>query len=411
MKVLWISNIVFPEAEILLKRETRFNSSGGWLLGLANSLSQVPEIKLTVVTVSKIVTNITKLEGKLITYYILPHKNYSQYWSQIKKEEAPNIVHIHGTECPWGKSYVDECGAKNVVVSIQGLLSACSKFFYCGLKKSDILANITLGSILFGGTFASYRRFKKESKREIELLKQVSHIVGRTCWDKAHSWAINPDAKYHFCNEVLRTEFYDGSRWQYENCTKHSVFLSQAGYPIKGLHQFLKAMPLVLRHYPDTQIRIAGRDITKRDTLRNKRLFSEYSNYICKLIKKYSLEDHICFTGPLDANEMKKEYLKTNVFICPSIIENSPNSLGEAQLLGVPCISSYVGGVPDMIPCDSYGTMYRFEEIEMLAKMICDVFSKREFLNQEEMIRGAAKRHDPIKNTQILVDIYMDICS
>ena len=54
----------------------------------------------------------------------------------------------------------------------------------------------------------------------------------------------------------------------------------------------------------------------------------------------------------------------------PSSIENSPNSLGEAQLLGVPCIASDVGGVTDMIPNKECGIIYRFEEVELLAKHI-----------------------------------------
>lgn len=41
--------------------------------------------------------------------------------------------------------------------------------------------------------------------------------------------------------------------------------------------------------------------------------------------------------------------LNANMFLLPSAIENSPNALGEAQMLGVPCVSSRVGGVEDMI--------------------------------------------------------------
>ena len=58
------------------------------------------------------------------------------------------------------------------------------------------------------------------------------------------------------------------------------------------------------------------------------------------------LEDKVSFLGPLNAEQMKAEYLRSNVFLCPSSIENSPNSLGEAQMLGVPCVASYVGGIP-----------------------------------------------------------------
>jgi glycosyltransferase involved in cell wall biosynthesis len=38
--------------------------------------------------------------------------------------------------------------------------------------------------------------------------------------------------------------------------------------------------------------------------------------------------------------KMITEYRNAHIFICPSSIENSPNSLGEAQLIGVPVIAA-----------------------------------------------------------------------
>ena len=111
----------------------------------------------------------------------------------------------------------------------------------------------------------------------------------------------------------------------------------------------------------------------------------------------------------LDAEGMKREYLNANVFVCPSTIENSPNSLGEAQILGVPCISSYVGGVSDMIPNGDCGIMYRFEEINMLAKAVCDTFAKSEFSGQQHMMEVANQRHNPITNVAVLEKIYKEI--
>ena len=106
---------------------------------------------------------------------------------------------------------------------------------------------------------------------------------------------------------------------------------------------------------------------------------------------------------------MKSEYLKSNVYICPSSIENSPNSLGEAQILGVPCVAAYVGGIPDMIPNMACGTMYRFEEIEMLAYAICDVFNQTDFPNQSLMVDVAQNRHSPETIIETMMDIYKTV--
>ena len=238
------------------------------------------------------------------------------------------------------------------------------------------------------------------------MLSKVKHIIGRTSWDRAHAWAINPNAKYHFNNETLRPEFYDGSKWDYNKCEKHTIFISQAGYPLKGLHQVLRAMPLILCHFPDTKVRVAGADITKYSTWRDKLRISGYGKLIRSMIRQLSIENHIEFLGPLNAEQMKQAYLNSNVFVCPSSIENSPNSLGEAQLLGVPHVVSYVGGVADMM-VGNEENLYRFEEIEMLAEKVCKIF--RNEYKQIDMSNIALQRHHQNENLKQLLAIYNEI--
>lgn len=266
--------------------------------------------------------------------------------------------------------------------------------------------NLTFRDIIRGSILKGQKQFKQRAAYEIEMIKNAKHIIGRTSWDRARAWAINPCAEYHFCNETLRPEFYDGSKWNYNKCNKHTIFLSQAGYPIKGLHQVLKAMPIILRHYPDASIRVAGGDITKCSTLSEKLRLSGYGRYIKRLIKKNALEGKVTFTGNLNGAQMMQEYLHANVFVCPSTIENSPNSLGEAQILGTPCVASYVGGVMDMMKGDEEH-LYRFEEVEMLAAKVCGVFADAE--KQVDMRAVALRRHDGNSNSDNLLLIYKNI--
>ena len=121
---------------------------------------------------------------------------------------------------------------------------------------------------------------------------------------------------------------------------------------------------------------------------------------------QYDLGERVTFLGPLSTQQMVDEYLNCNVFVCPSSIENSPNSLGEAQILGTPCIASYVGGIPDMMRGNEEN-LFRFEEVEMLAEKISRVFSDEE--KQTDMSAIAARRHDPSNNNQQLLSIYHKI--
>ena len=72
------------------------------------------------------------------------------------------------------------------------------------------------------------------------------------------------------------------------------------------------------------------------------------------LIKSTGLERKVTFLGRISASQMREEYLKCGMFVCPSSIENSPNSLVEAALMGAPVIASRVGGIPDVAANDNF---------------------------------------------------------
>ena len=418
MNVLWISNIVPPEAEALLGNNRELKSTGGWIVGLADVLSKQEHIHLSIAAISPSVDGVKVLTGERITYYLIPQvgddihytKQEEPLWKTVKQLCAPDVVHIHGTESPHALSFVKACGSENVVVSIQGLVSAYYYYYYYGQTFFEVFSNITLRDIIRGGTLIGKRRFVQRAKSEVDLLKKVHHIIGRTDWDRCKVWSLNPSACYHFNNETLRKEFYQGDRWSLESCERYSIFVSQGAVPYKGLHQVLKALPLILRDFPQSKVYVAGYDICRRNTLKEKLLMTGYGKYLSSVIKKFGLEGKVIFTGPLSAQEMKKHYLSSNVFVSPSAIENSPNSVGEAQILGVPVISSFVGGVVNMIPDSSCGKLYRFEEIEMLANMICDIFTNSK-VPSERMIAMAKERHDGERNVSQLLNIYKKVAS
>lgn len=407
--------MLFPEALAKLTASSEFKASGGWMLGAAKGIIRHEDVDLYIATVSPLVTDFTIIEGEYITYFIRPQSKFKKTdsnndqfgWSYINSYVKPDVVHIHGTEYEHGYNFMQSCGVDNVVVSIQGLVSACGNYYHKGMSNLDIFLNLTLRDIIKGGVWRQKQTFINSGKQEVRMLRLAQNVIGRTSWDKERMWAINPTAQYFFCNETLRDEFYDGSLWDYSKCKKHTIFLSQASYPIKGLHQLLKAMPLILKHYPDTTIRIAGNDIISRRRFIDYIRYTGYGKYLNKLIKQFKLTDKITFTGCLNADEMKEEYLAANVFVCPSSIENSPNSLGEAQILGVPCVASYVGGVPDMmLGCED--KLYRYEEVEMLAYKICQVFENQK-TPDIGVVNSAMKRHDPSINSDVLYGIYNNI--
>lgn len=416
MRILWITNIMLPP--LCERLGVAPPVVGGWMYSSAKRLLNAESSINLAVATTYAGNQLQRYEISGVIYYLLPlcgkdvrlyHRHLERLWKNVSKDFLPDLVHLHGTEFPAGLSFLKACPEVKALVSVQGIVSVIDRYYLGGMCFGDILRNITFRDVVrWNNLWQSQHDFTIRGRYERKTIGMVGHIIGRTLWDKVHAYAINPSAKYHYCNEILRDEFYK-HQWRYEDCERHSIFLSQAYYPIKGLHKVLEALPLVLREYPDTMVYVAGEDIRKLGSFKSRISRSGYGRFILHLIQKLRLEEHVVFTGALDEKEMCQRYLKSNLFVCPSAIENSPNSLGEAQLLGMPCLASYVGGVPDMIPTDNCGVMYRFEEVEMMAYHICKWFESSKSFDNSEMRRIAKERHDQIANSKQLIGIYRDI--
>ena len=404
MKLLWIVSSIklLPEASQLYNgKNAEIKETGGWITASARSLVEDDDIELSIATVFSEVREIKKLQGNRITYYLIPAKTEG-CWSKVIQLSNPDVIHIHGTENhDVILDFLSEYGSEKVVVSMQGVRNAIKNYAYSGIGFWDRLLNTTIRDVLRHDMMISSVKLMQRAEKESMVLSKVNYIIGRTISDRSYTWSINPQAEYFFCNETLREEFYSG-RWSYESCIPHTIFLSQAYRPLKGLHLLLKALPIVLNRFPNTKVRVAGEDFVNKKRIK----MTGYGKYIKKEIDRLKLKEVIDFLGPLNAALMKQEYLKSNLFISPSTIENSPNSLCEAQMLGVPCLASFVGGVPNMIPNSQCGEMYRFDETEVLAYQICNIFEKSSLFDNTTMCQMAHQRHDPQENVRQLKNIY-----
>ena len=60
-------------------------------------------------------------------------------------------------------------------------------------------------------------------------------------------------------------------------------------------------------------------------------------------------------------------YSAVDVFVCPSIAENFPNTVLESLLCGTPVVSFHVGGLPDLIRHKFNGYLARYRDVQDLA--------------------------------------------
>lgn len=441
MRVLWICNIVLPVIAKKLGQEV--NNKEGWISGLMdavlahNESEQEKQIQLGIAF--PIPKGQELLEDCLVVNqdYDIPFYGFREDvtaadwydngmeadFSYIFARFKPDVIHCFGTEYPHTLAAVKTFGRpERSIIGIQGLCRVYAGCYMANLPKA-VQKSVTFRDWLKKDTLPKQQqKFEERGQWELAAVKGTGHVIGRTHWDKYWTGKWNPRAKYHMMNETLRKEFYIG-QWSIERCQPHRLFLSQGDYPIKGLHYMLLALPQILKEYPDTRVYVAGNSILRDKSLVGRLKISAYGAYIERLIDKEGLGEHIHFAGKLNAAQMKEQYLACEAFVCPSSIENSPNSLGEAMILGVPVVTSDVGGICTMITPEE-GILYegfrtesadREEELydiaERLAKSVCQSFSDREATLKKAAGAKvhADKTHNGTANNRRLIEIYEEL--
>ncbi len=285
-------------------------------------------------------------------------KELERIMTDIVDMVQPDIVHCFGTEYPHTLAMCRIFPNKTrLLVGLQGLCTLYAEAYYADLPE-EAVGSLTFRDWLKRDSIRQQKeKFICRGRMEREAVSLTGNVTGRTEWDRTGAQTWHSDVRYHFMNESLRKEFY-GPVWEEEKCIPRSIFLSQGDYPLKGLHYMLLALPDILASYPDTRVYVAGNSLVEYGTLKQKLKISAYGKYLRRLIAQNHLEGKVVFLGKLDAAAMRDRYLKSSLFVCCSALENSPNSLGEAMLLGMPCVSGDVGGIASIFTDGEDGILY-----------------------------------------------------
>ena len=377
IKVLWLCNMMLP----MIAQHFRLEASNkeGWLSGLAEVMLErkaengielaiaFPAPQQLLPAGEEVLQKKIPAGNSQIECYgfaedtVNPHVYEEALEDRMRKIielAAPDMVHCFGTEYPHTLAMCRVFPDKSkLLITIQGLCSVYANVYEADLPKEVIQKRTFRDWIKKDSIPEQKAKFRARGRAEIEALSLAGNIGGRTDWDRHYANEYHPEAKYHVMRETLRSNFYEGS-WKKENCEPHSIFLSQGDYPIKGLHYMLLALPKILEKVPDAHVYVAGNSIVGYETWKEKLKISAYGKYLRSLMTQYGLKGKVTFLGKLDSREMKERYLRSHLFVCCSAIENSPNSLGEAMLLGMPCVTADVGGIPSIFSIGEDGVGY-----------------------------------------------------
>lgn len=426
MKVLWVCNIMLPAVAEALGRE--YSVREGWLSGALGRYLEEKKTELELGICFPVAKDeepfcgelLLGKNGKKVKCYgfqedlerpELYDGALEPAFERILKDFAPDMVHLFGTEFPHGYACAKVWNRPDrTLTGLQGLCIACAENYMADLPES-VQSGRTLRDILKKDSIRQQQeKFYRRAVWEERQLCLSGHVTGRTEFDKTISLGINPETVYHKMKETMRSQFYEGS-WKAEDCHRGEIFLSQGDYPLKGFHYLLQAMKEILQKCPEAHIKTAGNSILGMNGIKSRIKIPAYGRYLRRLIKENGLEGKVRVLGKLSAEEMKAEYLSANVFVCPSAVENSPNSVAEAQLLGVPVAASCAGGIPDVIEDGVSGLLFEKGDVHGMAEQVCRILTDDMFTGKlsETEQKAAAEQYNGDENYRRLLEIYREI--
>lgn len=327
-----------------------------------------------------------------------PQEDFLEQYLKLIEEIAPSVIHIFGTEMDYG--LICKKTSIPVVIHIQGVLNSC----YLQLKRQKIscikqFQAQRLTDYIRGSTFGnSLKIFKRRAAHETVILKNCSHVIGRTEWDRRIMSILAPKARYFHGEEMLRKEFFERT-WCMPSSSIVNI-VSVISSPVYKGHDNIVAACKVMKQAGIAFIwHVIGMD---KNTFAFNLFYKTHSSI---------LKDAVCFHGPLASQALIKVLLSASVYVHPSHIENSSNAICEAMALGMPVIALDVGGNSSMVRNEVDGLILPDYDPFSLAAAI-----NRLAINSELAQRlGAAARaralarHDPQRIVADLKRVYSEL--
>jgi glycosyltransferase involved in cell wall biosynthesis len=105
--------------------------------------------------------------------------------------------------------------------------------------------------------------------------------------------------------------------------------------PAKGQHLLLDALRQLLDQGRNIRLRLAGNGPDEA-SLRAQ-------------AQRLNLADHVIFEGPVNQDRIRSVYAQADIFCLPSFAEGLPVVLMEALSMGIPCVTTAITGIPELI--------------------------------------------------------------
>ena len=262
--------------------------------------------------------------------------------SQVVEEIVslqPNIVHIHGTNQYSHAIYklLVKRGIK-VLVTVHGLAN---------VEKRNALRKKKSLKALY--------QYLVQSRAEYSLLSQVPQIIVdteyvaeqiRTCYNHGQ---IKRLPQMHVIPQGINQHYSSID----SSCTEPIIFSLGAISKRKGHLLLVKAFELLCKQIPNAKLIIAG-------IVAEKEYYDELQLYLQQ--SKYANQIQLCIN--LSQDQIFQLYQNVRIFALHSQEESQGIVFAEAMAVGLPIVSTKVGGIPFVVLHGETGLLVEYEDIE-----------------------------------------------
>lgn len=410
LRVLWFSTTPSSGGAAL----GRTTAGGGWIRALEHELRH--EVDLSVAFYHDSETGPYERAGTVFRPMLRPQatvagKARSRLTDSLETEDdvsrlmdvvdavRPDLIHVHGTEGPFG--LVQRHTDIPVLVSVQSVLSVYELKYFSGFDRATARRLARPQDRLTRNSYADrYRRFARQAQREREMLRLTRHLTGRTEWDRRVTSLLAPSATYHHLDEILRPPFYERT-WRSATNDGLELFTTTGPNLYKGFETLLRCAALIEEAGVEYRWRVAG--------------LAPGDPFVALFLRALGVDmpSGVVLLGTLEESELADQLVGSDVYVGVSHIENSPNSLCEAQLMGVPCVATYAGGTASLLTDGQDGVLIQDGDPYAMAGAVLDLARDPERAARLGVAgrERAQVRHDRSTITQGALDLYRQLVS
>jgi glycosyltransferase involved in cell wall biosynthesis len=325
------------------------------------------------------------------------YQNLTKNVDEVILNFNPNIIQIFGYESQFVR-IIDKIDVPTII-HFQGFKRSIDYKYFQRISKRELYSVFNLKDFIFGSIpFFSKRKSKITSYINLFDCTKVKHVLGRTDWDRLITKAVSPNAVYYYCQEILRNSFYN-SEWVYKENEVFSLFTITGAGATKNVDMIFEVDKLLAKYHPSFKYiwRVAGVD---------------GKNTVPKIMSKRGFKsNNLKLLGKLSSDELISELHNCNLYVYPSGMDNSPNALMEAMLMGVPVLSNHAGGISSIVEHGKTGFLVTEGEPYAMTGAIVSLAEQKNFLKLlgKNSRKASLERNEPKNVIRQLLNAYHNI--